>query len=60
MQGTIALRHTFATRLLDAKQNLKVIQSLMGHSSIAITADTYIDISMNPRKMLFQPLVNIL
>lgn len=37
------LRHTFATRLCEAKVNIKVIQTIMGHSTIDMTLGTYID-----------------
>jgi integrase len=37
------LRHTFATRLCETESNLKVIQSVMGHSSITTTMDIYAD-----------------
>jgi integrase len=36
-----ALRHTFATRLLELGENPKVTQKMLGHSSIEMTLDTY-------------------
>ena len=35
------LRHGAATVLLAAKVDLKVVSALLGHSSVAITADIY-------------------
>lgn len=35
------LRHTFATRLCEAEINIKIIQSVLGHSSISTTMDIY-------------------
>jgi integrase len=35
------LRHTTATILLEAGVHPKVVQDLLGHSTIAITLDTY-------------------
>ena len=35
------LRHTFATFLFRKKVHPKVVQSMLGHSTIAITIDTY-------------------
>ena len=35
------LRHGVATVLLAAKVDLKVVSELLGHSSVAITADIY-------------------
>ncbi|MCW2279235.1 tyrosine-type recombinase/integrase [Heliophilum fasciatum] len=36
-----ALRHTYATRLLEIGVHPKVVQELMGHGSVRITLDTY-------------------
>lgn len=36
-----ALRHTFATRALEAKIPVKVVSQILGHSSVQITLDTY-------------------
>jgi integrase len=35
------LRHTCATLLLSRNVNLKIVSEMLGHSSIAITLDTY-------------------
>ncbi|NCB47342.1 site-specific integrase [bacterium] len=37
------LRHTFATRSAEKGIPLKVIQSVLGHASLQMTTDTYID-----------------
>lgn len=39
------LRHTFCTRLCECETNVKVIQSLMGHSDFSTTIDIYTDIT---------------
>lgn len=36
-----ALRHTFATRCVELGANIAAISSLLGHSSIKLTLDTY-------------------
>jgi integrase len=35
------LRHTFATLFLEAGGSIKVLQQILGHSSISVTMDTY-------------------
>lgn len=36
------LRHTFATRLCESGMNIKVIQSVLGHTDLSTTINTYI------------------
>lgn len=35
------LRHTYATRLFELGENPKTVQTMLGHSNISITLDTY-------------------
>lgn len=39
-----ALRHTYATRLLELDENPKIIQELLGHSQISMTMNTYVHV----------------
>lgn len=39
------LRHTFCTRFCEKENDVKVVQEIMGHSSIAVTMDVYNDVS---------------
>ena len=47
------LRHTFATRLCENVDNLKVIQSVMGHSNIETTMDIYAEATEDKKKDIF-------
>ena len=44
------LRHTFCTRLCEAEMNMKVLQSVMGHSNIKTTMDIYAE-ATNEKKI---------
>ena len=44
------LRHTFATRCVEAGMDYKTLQELMGHSSIRITMDTYVHIDNESKR----------
>ena len=47
--GLHIFRHTFATNLLEKGVPLKVISELLGHKSIAITANIYTDVSLKTK-----------
>lgn len=40
------LRHTFATRLIEANVNIKVVQDLMGHADAEMTLNVYTDVKL--------------
>ena len=40
-----SLRHTFATRCIEAGMQAKVLQHILGHSDIKIAMNTYCDAS---------------
>ncbi|KYH31125.1 site-specific integrase [Neomoorella mulderi] len=44
------LRHTFATRLLELNEHPKIVQELLGHSTITMTLDTYSHVSPELKK----------
>jgi len=55
-----ALRHTFATRLLEQGENIKVVQELLGHSKISTTADIYSHVVMEVKRQAVSRLNNLL
>ena len=50
------LRHTFCTRLCEAEMNMKVIQSVMGHSNIKTTMDIYAEATNEKKTESFKDL----
>jgi integrase len=44
------LRHTYASLLMESETDLKVIQELMGHSSISTTMDIYTHLKMEQKR----------
>lgn len=48
------LRHTFCTNMIDAGVKEKVVQYLMGHSSVTITLDVYTHSSYRKVEIAFQ------
>ena len=54
------LRHTFATLLLEAGEQAKIIQELLGHSSITTTMDIYAHVSKEGKVKAINKLDNLL
>ncbi len=52
--GLHALRHTFASRLFAAGEDVKTVSELLGHSDITITYNTYIHLIDEQKKKAVQ------
>ena len=46
------LRHTFCTRFCENETNIKVIQAIMGHSSIETTMDIYAKVTDKKKQVI--------
>lgn len=44
------MRHTFCTRFCENETNVRVIQEIMGHSSIHITMNVYSHVTVDKAK----------
>ena len=45
-----ALRHTFATRCIEAGVDVKSLSEILGHANVAITLNTYVHSSMDMKR----------
>lgn len=51
-----SLRHTFATRCVEAGFDAKTLSEILGHSSVKITLDKYVHSSMEQKRMNMEKL----
>lgn len=54
------LRHTFATRCIEAGMNPKTLQVILGHSTLAMTMDRYVHITDEQRAKEMDKVSNLL
>ena len=54
-----SLRHTCATRLLEANVHPKIVQEILGHSNITLTLDTYSHVMPELKKAAIAKLDNL-
>ncbi|NLG84116.1 MAG: site-specific integrase [Firmicutes bacterium] len=59
-RGVHALRHSFATRLLEAGEHPKVVQEILGHSQVSLTLDIYSHVSMDLKRRAAEKMDEIL
>lgn len=52
------LRHTFATRCLEAQENIAVISAILGHNSVKTTLDIYTDALTFQKRTMIQKMEN--
>lgn len=53
------LRHTFATRALENGISAKVVQELLGHSTITLTLDLYTHVMQDTKTVEIQKMANL-
>ncbi len=55
-----ALRHTFATRLIENKVDIKTISELLGHANVNITISIYVHSEFNTKRKAVKTLDNLI
>lgn len=53
------LRHTYATRLFELGESPKKVQTLLGHSNISITLNTYTHVLEDEKEKTVSKLENL-
>jgi len=53
-----ALRHTFATRCIEAGVDVKSLSEMLGHANISVTLNTYVHSSMDMKKKQIEKLTS--
>jgi integrase len=54
-----ALRHTFATRALEAGIPAKTVSEILGHSTVSITLDLYSHVSVDTKRAAIEKIANL-
>ncbi len=54
-----ALRHTFATRCIEAGVDVKSLSEILGHANVSITLNTYVHSSMDMKRNQIEKLVSL-
>ena len=55
-----ALRHTFATRLIENKVDIKTVSELLGHASVNITISIYVHSEFNTKRKAVKTLDSLI
>lgn len=54
------LRHTFATRCVEAGVDVKTISEILGHANVTITLNTYVHSSMERKRIQIEKIADML
>ncbi len=54
-----ALRHTFATRCIEAGVDVKTLSEILGHSNVSITLNTYVHSSIEHKRVQLEKLSSV-
>lgn len=53
------LRHTFATRCIEAGVDIKSLSEILGHANVGVTLNTYVHSSMEMKRIQLEKLVSL-